>query len=270
MTRSSEGQQEPEGSRAGHRSVVFIRARSQRSEYPHPGQDEDEYIYNDLPFQMEVQEGNNQAEEAVDPEPKRVPLAQPSSIPSRDTMSTCSDDWIWSGEPEDQWEQCPIDIPVRMGAEMSNSQGYTLMSDDVPEDASESNSSSCISARSNPMRKRAFSESATQTTPRKSVAGHDRRDQMTQWSTPDLDQQQTAGDNRKDNKGETPTTIPLLCNSCWCHWCQRPSEHCGPFSCTSPYIWCLGISREEMNATKLPDYIVKSLVAMGVLYPSDT
>ena len=103
------------------------------------------------------------------------------------------------------------------------------------------------------------------TTPRKSAAGHDHRDQMTQWSTPDLDQQQTAGDNRKDNKGETPTTIPLLCNSCWCHWYQRPSEHCGPFSCTSPYIWCLGISRKEMTAKKLPDYIVKSLVAMGVL-----
>ncbi len=119
--------------------------------------------------------------------------------------------------------------------------------------ASESNPSSCISATSNPMRKRAFSESATQTTPRKSVAGHDRReDQMTQWSTPDLDQQRAAGDNRKENKGGTPTTIPLLCNSCWCHWCQRPSEYCGPFNCTSRYIWCLGISREEMNATKLP------------------
>ena len=149
MTRT-EGQPEPEGSRAGHRSVVFIRARSLRSKYPHPGQDEDEYIYKDLPFQMEVQEGNNQAEEAVDLEPRRVPSAQPSSTLNRDLMSTCSDDWIWSGEPEDQLEQCPIEISVRMGAEMSNSQGYTFTSDDVPKDASESNSSSCISATSNP------------------------------------------------------------------------------------------------------------------------
>ena len=150
---------------------------------------------------MEVQEGNDQAEEAADPEPRRVPPAQPSSTPNRDLISTCSDDWIWSGEQEDQWEQCPIDIPVRMGAEMSSSQGYTFTSDDVPEDASESNPSSCISATSNPMRKRALSESATQTTPRKSVAGHDHREQMTQWSTPDLDQQQTTEDNRKENTG---------------------------------------------------------------------
>ena len=153
---------------------------------------------------------------------------------------------------------------------MSSSQGYTFTSDDGPEDASESNPSPCISTTSKPMRKRALSESATQTTPRKSAAGHDHRDQMTQWSTPDLYQQQTTEDNRKENTGGTPITIPLLCNSCWCHWCQRPSEHCGPFSCTSPYIWCLGISREEMTAKKLPDYIVKSLVAMGVLDPPDT
>jgi hypothetical protein len=32
----------------------------------------------------------------------------------------------------------------------------------------------------------------------------------------------------------------------------------------------LEISREEMNAKKLPDYIVKSLVAMDVLDPPDT
>ena len=269
MTRT-EGQPGPEGGRAGHRSVVFMRARSQRSEYPHPGQDEDEYIYDDLPFQMEVQEGSNQAEEEVDPEPRRVPPAQPSSTLNRDSASTCSDDWIWSGDPEDQWEQCPIDVPVHMGVEMSSSQGYKFMSDDVHEDASESNPSSCISIISNPMRKRALSESATQTTPRKSAAGQDHRDQTTQWSTPDLDQQQTAEDNRKENTGGASIDTPLLCNSCWCHCCQRPSEHCGPFSCTSPYIWCLGISREEMNAKELPDYIVKSLVAMGVLDPPDT
>jgi hypothetical protein len=182
---------------------------------------------------MEVQEGNNQAEEAVDPEPRRVLSAQPSSTPNRDMTSTCSDDWTWSGEPEDQWEQCPIDIPVRMGAEMSNSQGYTLTSDDAPEDASESNPSSCISATSNPMRKRAFSESATQTTPRM----EERRG--TRSSGPDDSMEhprpRSATNSRrqkKDNKGDTPTTIPLLCNLCWCHWCQRPSEYCGPFSCT--------------------------------------
>ena len=123
---------------------------------------------------------------------------------------------------------------------------------------------------SNPMRKRALSESSTQTSPWDSVAGNNHRDQMTQWSTPDLDHQRATEDDNEENIGGTTTTIPLLCNSCWCHWCQRPSEHCGPFGCASPYIWCLGISREELNATKLPDYIVRSLVAMGVLESPDT
>ena len=157
-----------------------------------------------------------------------------------------------------------------MGEEMSRSQAYIFASDSGIDDESESIPSPSISITSNPMRKRALSESATQTTPRKSAAGQDHRDQTTQWSTPDLDQQQTAEDYRKENTGGASIDTPLLCNSCWCHWCQRPSEHCGPFSCTSPYIWCLGISRKEMNAKKLPDYIVKSLVAMGVLDPPDT
>jgi len=140
-------------------------------------------------------------------------------------------------------------------------------SDSGIDDESESIPSPSISITSNPMRKRALSESATQTTPRKSPAEHDHRDQMTQWSTPDLD---PTEDNEKGNTGGTPTTILLLCNSCWCHWCQRPSEHCGSFSCTSPYIWYMGISREEMNARKLPDSIVRSLVAMGVLISPKT
>ena len=106
------------------------------------------------------------------------------------------------------------------------------------------------------------------TTPRKSAAGHDHRDQMTQWSTPDLYQQRASEDNKEDNTDGTPTTTLPLCSSRWCHWCQRPSENCGPFSCTSPYIWCLGISREELDATELPDSIT-SLVAMGVLDPPD-
>ena len=65
----TEGQPEPEGSRAGHRSVVLIRARSQRSQHPLTGQDDDEYIFDDIPLGMEVQEGNDQAEEAVGSEP---------------------------------------------------------------------------------------------------------------------------------------------------------------------------------------------------------
>ena len=152
----------------------------------------------------------------------------------------------------------------------ASSQGYTFASDSRCEDENESHPSPCISVTSNLTRKRVLSEDTyqyttvgTQTTPRNSAVGHDHRDQMTQWSTPDLDQQHPTEDNEKENTGGTPPTIPLLCSSCWCHWCQRPSEYCGPFSCTSPYIWCLGISREEMNATKLPDSIVRSLVAMG-------
>jgi hypothetical protein len=153
----------------------------------------------------------------------------------------------------------------RMGEEMSRGQGYSFANDSGIDDESKSHPSptKSISVTSNPMRKRALSESATQTSPWDSVAGNDHRDQMTQWSTPDLDQQQATENDKEEDIGGTTTTIPLLCNSCWCHWCQRPSEHCGPFSCTSPYIWCLGISREEMNATKLPDSIVRSLVAMG-------
>ena len=117
-------------------------------------------------------------------------------------------------------EQCPVDIPERMGEEMSRSQGYIFASDSGIDDESESIPSPSISITSNPMRKRALSESATQTTPRKSPAAeHDHRDQMTQWSTPDLD---PTEDNEKGNTGGTPTTILLLCNSCWCHWCQRP------------------------------------------------
>ena len=165
MTRT-EGQPEPEGSRAGHRSVVLIRARSQRSQHPLTGQDNDEYIFDDIPLGMEVQEGSDQAEEAVGPEPRRVPLTQPSSIPNRVNAwpsSTCSDDWIWSDEPEEeQWEQCPIDIPERMGAEMFSSQGYTFASDSGFEDESESHPSACISVTSNPMRKRALSEDTEQ------------------------------------------------------------------------------------------------------------
>ncbi len=256
MTRPSEGQPEPEGGRAGHRSVVFIRARSQRSEYPPAGKDDDDYIYDDLPPEMEVQEGNEQAGETMDTWPS----------------SNCSDDWIWSDEPEEQWEQCPIDIPQRMGEEMSRNQGYSFASDSGVDEESKSlpSPTRSISVTSNPTRKRALSESSTQTSPWDSVAGNNHRDQMTQWSTPDLDHQRATEDDNEENIGGTTTTIPLLCNSCWCHWCQRPSEYCGPFGCTSPYIWCLGISREEMNATKLPDYIVRSLVAMGVLESPDT
>jgi hypothetical protein len=153
---------------------------------------------------------------------------------------------------------------------MSRGQGYTFASDSRIDDESEPHPSPSISVTSNPMRKRALSESATQTTPRRSAAGHDHRDQMTQWSTPDLDQQHPTEDNEKENTGGTPPTIPLLCSSCWCHWCQRPSEYCGPFSRISPYIWYMEISREEMNARKLPDSIVRSLVAMGVLDPPET
>ena len=126
MTRT-EGQPEPEGSRAEHRSVVIIRARSQRSEYPLAEQDDDEYIYDDIPFEMEVEEGNKQAEKTTDTELRRVPLTQLPSTPNRGNAwwpsSKCSDDWIWSGEPEEQWEQCPIDIPERMGEEMCRGQG---------------------------------------------------------------------------------------------------------------------------------------------------
>ena len=210
-----------------------------------------------------------------------VLLFQPSIIPNRANTwpsSNCSDDWIWSGEPEEQWEQCPIDILERVGAEMSSSQGYTFTSDSGCEDENESHPSPwCISVtRSNLTRKRALSIDTyqyttvgTQTTSRNSAAGHDHRDQMTQWSTPDSYQQRAAEDNKKENTGGTSTMTLLLCNSCWCHWCQRPSEHCGPFSCTSPYIWYLGISHEELDAKELPEYITKILVAMGVLDPPD-
>ena len=172
---------------------------------------------------MEVQEGNKQAEKAVDPELRRVPTTQLSSTMNRGNTwpsSTCSDDWIWSDEPEEeQWEQCPIDIPERMGAEMFSSQGYTFASDSGFEDESESHPSACISVTSNPMRKRALSEDTeqrvaveTQTTPRKSAVDRDHRDQMTQWSTPDLDQRQATEDDKKRNTDGTPTTttLPLL------------------------------------------------------------
>ena len=210
-----------------------------------------------------------------------VLLFQPSIIPNRANTwpsSNCSDDWIWSGEPEEQWEQCPIDILERVGAEMSSSQGYTFTSDSGCEDENESHPSPwCISVtRSNLTRKRALSIDTyqyttvgTQTTSRNSAAGHDHRDQMTQWSTPDSYQQRATEDNKKENTGGTSTMTLLLCNSCWCHWCQRPSEHCGPFSCTSPYIWYLGISHEELDAKELPEYITKILVAMGALDPPD-
>jgi hypothetical protein len=272
VTRTGE-QPAPEGSRAGHRSVVYIRSRSQRSGHPLAEKDDDDYVYDDHPFEMESQEGNEQSGETTDTELRRVPPTQLPITTNRGNAwpsSNCSDDWIWSGEPDEQWEQCPIDIPEHMGEEMCRGQGYTFASDSSIEDESEPHPSPSISITSNPMRKRALSESATQTTPLKSAVGHDHRDQMTQWSTPDLNQQQSTEDNEKENTDDTPPTIPLLCNSCWCHWCQRPSEYCGPFSCTSPYIWYMGISREEMNARKLPDSIVRSLVAMGVLTSPET
>ncbi len=181
MTRTGE-QPEPEGSRAGHRSVVFIRARSQCSEYPLAGQDDD-----DLPFEMEVQEGNEQVGETTNTELRRVSPTQLPNTPNRGNAwpcSNCSDDWIWSGEPEEQLEQCPVDIPERMGEEMSRSQEYIFARDSGIDDESESLPSPSISITSNLMRRRVLSKSATQTTPRKSAAGHDHRDQMTQWSTP--------------------------------------------------------------------------------------
>ncbi len=89
--------------------------------------------------------------------------------------------------------------------------------------------------------------------PEKPDADNSKNDQSTQWSTHGLDHQQVAEDKMKVG-GHTPL---LLCNSFWCHLCQRPSEHCGPFSCTSPYIWYLKIRREELNATELPDSITR-------------
>jgi hypothetical protein len=274
----TEGQPESEGSRAGHRSVVLIRARSQRYQHLVTEQDDDdEYIYDDVPIGMEAQEGNDQMEEPIGPEPRRVPLAQPSNTLYRANTwpsSNCSDDWIWNDDSEEKWEQCPIDIPEHVGVEMASSQGYMFANDSGREDEDEAHPSPCISVTSNLTRKRTLSEDThqyatveTQTTPRNSAAGYDHRDQMTQWSTPDIYQPRATEDNTKKDTGGTPIATPLLCNSCWCHWCQRPSEHCGPFSCTSPYIWYLGISREELDAKELPEYITKILVAMGVLDP---
>jgi hypothetical protein len=123
-----------------------------------PGQeDDDEYIFDDSPLGMKVQEGNDQAEEAIDLELRRVPPTQSSSILNRDNAwlsSNCSDDWIWSGEPDEQWEQCPIDMPERMGAEMFSSQGHTFASDSGLKDESESHPSACINVTTNLTRKR--------------------------------------------------------------------------------------------------------------------
>ena len=66
----------------GHRSVVLLRARSQRSQHSITGQnDDDEYIFDDIPFGMEVQEGNDQAEEAVGSEPKDGTLVSTVNYP---------------------------------------------------------------------------------------------------------------------------------------------------------------------------------------------
>jgi hypothetical protein len=165
---------------------------------------------------MEFQDGNEQSKETTDTELRRVPPTQLPITPNCGNAwpsSKYSDDWIWSGEPEEQLEQCPIDITERKYLAARNIHSRAIGIDDE----SEPHPSPSISVSSNPMRKRAVSESATQTTPRKSAAGHDHRDQMTQWSTPDLDQQQPTEDNEKENTGGTPPTIPLLlCNSCWC------------------------------------------------------
>ena len=113
---------------------------------------------------MESQEGNEQSGETTDTEFRRVPPTQLPITPNRGNAwpsSNCSDDWIWSGEPEEQWEQCPIDIPERMmGEEMCCGQGYTFASDSGIDDESEPHPSPSISVTSNPMRKRALSESA--------------------------------------------------------------------------------------------------------------
>ena len=82
-----------------------------------PGQEDDEYVFDDHPHGMEIQEGNNQIEEAA--ELRRVPTIPQSGTPNRENAwpsVNCSDDWIRGDEPEEQWEQCPMDIPERMGA----------------------------------------------------------------------------------------------------------------------------------------------------------
>ena len=98
----------------------------------------------------------------------------------------------------------------------ASSQGYTFASDSGCEDENESHPSPCISITSNSTRKRVLSEDTyqyttvgTQTTPRNSAVGHDHRDQMTQWSTPDLYQQRATEDNKKENTGGTSTTTLL-------------------------------------------------------------
>ena len=194
---------------------------------------------------MEIQEGNNHIEKTA--ELRRVPTTPQSGIPNREKAwpsVNCSDDWLWGNEPEEQWEQCPMDIPERMGAEMLSNQGYIFANDSGFRNENETCLSPCISIISNPLRKRALSKdpgkcaaTEAQITLRTSEE-LDHQDQLTQWSTPDLDHQQVAKDNMEKDTVRRPITPLLLCNSCWCHW----SEHYGPFSCTSPYIWCLKIS----------------------------
>ncbi len=70
-----------------------------RSKHPAvTGQDDDdEYIYDDVPIGIEAQEGNDQTKDEIGSEPRRVPLVQPSSTLHRVNTwlsSNCSDDWI--------------------------------------------------------------------------------------------------------------------------------------------------------------------------------
>ena len=221
-----------EGSRKAHRSVIYMRARSQRSK--NQDEAEDEYIYDD--FGMGAEEGNvSPDEEEPRVELRRVRRPSAPQLEYGDIYRGPSDTDEWVYDDDDQLAQCSIQMPTSIGADMQRSEGY-FAGDVSEQEASDLDEDIPLCQECSPMRRAEYTEDempsgpkgtqTTQTSPH--IGDPSTREQASQWSTPEA---------------ESESQPALRCELCWCEACNRPSGLC---SICPPTKEMIGATEQEI------------------------